>query len=320
MDTNTGQSYYRKIVCSHYLCRMVMITVVICTYNHDDLLAISLKSLSCQSLSPEHFRVLVVDNAGLESTRQVADHYEADYVWEKNVGHSHARNRGCSEADSPWILFLDDDIKAPANLLEQFYRRFKVADYAALGGAVRPWFRVPPPPWLLKYFGHTKYPSSIDDLGPLRQGQYLIGCLMAVRKSSWQAIGGFSDAVGMKGEMVGRADDDEFQHRLREAGYMVYYDPEIAIDHLIRPYKYRIRGLLKLAYASGRDGVGLPGNPILGISGFLQQMAIILFYSIPFNIARLLFKRGYFWQNAVVDSLTKIWLAWGQFYPHRRKA
>ena len=86
------------------------------------------------------------------------------------------------------------------------------------------------------------------------------------------------------------------------------------------PYKYTFAGHLQLAYASGRDGVGMRGNQPLNAWDLLKRCAMITGYSVPFNIARWLLKPGYHWQNALVDSLTKYYFAWGQYFPHRHNA
>ena len=291
----------------------MLLTVVICTYARDELLAITLRTLADQVADPRDYRTMVVDNAGSGATRQVAERYGAHYVHEPKLGHSHARNRGCKEATTPWVLYLDDDVKVPPQMIAQFLRRLSTADYAALGGTVRHWFATPPPKWVRKYFAGSMFPSPQPEFGPLAAEHYLIGCQFAVSKSAWAAVGGFSDNVGMHGHAVGRADEDEFQLRLRAAGYAVYYDPAIYIDHLVQPYKYTIRGLLQLAYASGRDGLGMRGNTPLSHWGFVKRLVAITGYSLPFNAARLLFKSGYYWQNAVVDTLTKYFFTWPQY-------
>ncbi len=299
----------------------MLLTVVICTHERDELLSITLESLARQSVAPTLYRVLVVDNApGGGATQQVATTYAADYVHEPKLGHSHARNRGCQEATTPWVLYLDDDVKAPAEMIGWFLARLSDAQYAALGGAVRPWFLVPPPTWSGKYFAHTKYPSDQREFGPLPEEHYLVGCLFAVRKAAWVAIGGFSDGVGMHGHVVGRGDDGEFQWRLRQAGFVVYYDPAIYIDHLIQPYKYTLSGHLRLAFASGRDTVGLRKScRALNLRGLLRRFARISGYNVPYNLVQWWKQPDYHWQNVVVDSLTKYYFAWGQYVAHRQK-
>jgi GT2 family glycosyltransferase len=292
------------------------LTVVICTYLRDELLDLSLRSLDEQTAAPTAYRILVVDNAGDEATRRVCRERGADYVHEPRLGLSHARNRGMEEASTPWVLYIDDDVQAPPDLLARVVDRVSEADYAALGGQVKPWFRSPPPRWLNRYYRSPLRPSpAMIAFGELGEEEYLIGCLLAVRRSGWAAVGGFSAALGMQGGAVGRAEEDEFQLRLRRAGFRIYYDPAIEIDHLVQPYKYSLGGRLRLAYASGRDGIGMRGNHSLTTGQFIKRLGVITCYSLPFNLARLIVKPDYYWQNALVDTLTKYCFAWGKYRP-----
>ena len=296
----------------------MQLTVVICTYLRPQWLELSLRSLHQQTASRDQYEVLVVDNAGQEATRQIAQQYGVAYVLEPHLGLSHARNRGMQWAKTAWVLYLDDDIQAPQKLIERVLHRLEGATYAALGGPIRHWFATPPAIWVHKYFREPVVPTDPPArFSALTGERYLVGALLAVYKPAWSAIGGFAPHLGMKGHQVARAEEDEFQLRLRRAGYQIYYDPEITIDHLVQPYKYTITGQLKLAHASGRDGVGMRGVKQLTEWALLWRWGQITTFSLPFNLARLVFKPGYYWQNAVVDTLTKYCFAWGQYRSKR---
>jgi glycosyltransferase involved in cell wall biosynthesis len=291
----------------------MILTVAIPTYKREELLAGSLQTLADQTIDREKYKLLIVDNAGREETRRIAEDFGAHYVVEEQVGLQHARNCAMEAADTPWVVFLDDDIRAPSELIEKFYNRLAVADYAVLGGKYFHWFLTPPAPWLYRYYTRAEAPSRRSDFGEVATDEYLFGGIMAVRKDAWREVGGFLPGLSMVGNKIGRAGEDEFQQRLRSAGYRLFYDPDIAFDHLVQPYKCSFRGQFSLAFASGRDGVGIRGQRKLNAVTILPHLARITFYSLPFNLARLLFKPGYFWQNAYVDTVTKYYFAAGQY-------
>jgi glucosyl-dolichyl phosphate glucuronosyltransferase len=90
------------------------ISVVICTYNRADRLRLALDALCTQTLSPQSFEILVVDNASTDDTAALCTFYkeklpQLHYLFEPVQGLSRARNTAWEEAKSPYIAYLDDD-------------------------------------------------------------------------------------------------------------------------------------------------------------------------------------------------------------------
>ena len=91
----------------------VEISVVICTHNRAGYLTKALQSLSAQSLNPDSYEVIVVDNGSTDNTREVYENIIGKtnwiYVHDPVVGLSHARNTGWGDAKGKFIAFMDDD-------------------------------------------------------------------------------------------------------------------------------------------------------------------------------------------------------------------
>lgn len=292
-------------------------TVIICTYQRPELLEISLSTLQLQTLSKDKFRVFVVDNAGQPSVAHIAERFGASYYHAPVVGHSGARNFGWITARTEWILYLDDDIKAPPDLLERFYHRMLLPEVDVLGGRYVHWYRVPPPAWLHRYYGEGREPCGMAEWGELPEDAMLSGNILAARRTVLQSVGGFRTDKGMIGMQVGWGDDDHFQIDARAKGYRIFYDPDLWIHHLVQPYKYTIAANLRMAYAMGRD-VGKYGDR--GRIGtlrlaFLGLRAICVTF--PHTVLYALTDRAYTWQNMAVDVGSKLTYAWGRFLPNR---
>ena len=78
-----------------------VISVVVCTYNRAELACLAVNSLCCQTLSPDSYEIIVVDNGSTDGTEATIADLQAVYVGhtvryicEKRQGLSHARNRG----------------------------------------------------------------------------------------------------------------------------------------------------------------------------------------------------------------------------------
>ena len=98
---------------------MKKLTIVIATYNRAPYLLRTLKSLTNQTLDPERFEILVVNNNSTDDTKEVFARFATLYptlslrmVDELQQGISYVRNRGIAEAAGEYIVFLDDDEEA----------------------------------------------------------------------------------------------------------------------------------------------------------------------------------------------------------------
>ncbi len=92
------------------------LSVVIPTYNQAALLGECLEALSRQTLSPNAFEIIVVDDGSRDETPEVVQRFERGIMlvravrFESNRGRSAARNAGITAAAAPLIVFLDSDV------------------------------------------------------------------------------------------------------------------------------------------------------------------------------------------------------------------
>ena len=110
----------------------LIISVVICTYNNADSLAITLQQLSAQiAKNKESVEVILVDNNSKDHTKKVCESFSRDatiasaYFFEERQGLSHARNTGVANAHGEYILFTDDDADIPSNWLDEYLQQIE---------------------------------------------------------------------------------------------------------------------------------------------------------------------------------------------------
>jgi len=89
-----------------------LISVIVTTYNRENLLLRALKSVLIQTF--KDFEVLVVDDGSTDNTRQVIQEIQKEdgrviYLYQKNKGWPSALNTGLSNAQGRYIAFLDSD-------------------------------------------------------------------------------------------------------------------------------------------------------------------------------------------------------------------
>lgn len=118
------------------------LSVVIPTYNRINCLIQTLEALDKQSLSDEHFEIIVVDDGSIDETRKVMLNMikftksNIRYFWQENQSAGSARNLGIIEATAPIILLLDSDINVNYEHLEshlKLHQKYKEIEYAILG-------------------------------------------------------------------------------------------------------------------------------------------------------------------------------------------
>jgi GT2 family glycosyltransferase/glycosyltransferase involved in cell wall biosynthesis len=99
------------------------VSVVIPTHNRKDKLLASLDALARQSILPQEFEVLVVDDGSTDGTNAALQGrsypFELRYLRQERAGPGTARNLGVEQSAGEIVLFIGDDILADERLLEE---------------------------------------------------------------------------------------------------------------------------------------------------------------------------------------------------------
>lgn len=284
---------------------MPTVTVVICTYRRTDLLEDCLRSLARQTVPRSEFTILVVDNYGEDECRQIATDFGARYAHESEPGLSHARNRAARELTTDWAFFLDDDARAHPDMLEKFFCYATDRSVKVLGGRYEHFFASPPPAWVLHYYRRAVRASSQPGLVELAPDLHLAGCVFAARRELLQEFL-FRPDLGMQADRPGYGEESEWQDRVRAAGHTIHFHGDIAIDHLVRGDKQTISLRIQQAYAHGQYRARTQVRGENKLAGFAKGTVQTLFVTLPYDLARVLFKRNFYWQNGVISTAGKM--------------
>ncbi len=235
----------------------LVLSIIICTYNRSSWLRVCLNSLlpQCQDDSVE---VLVVDNNSTDDTASVVREFSdrcphVKYVPEPAQGLSYARNRGIKEALGRIVAYIDDDGRAHPDWVRTILKFFEGTPNASgVGGPYYAFSSVTIPPWFPKEYGNK---SLGEEARLLQSGEWLSGTNMIFTKDALVEIGGFDTSIGMSGTKISYGEETNLVMKLRERGKLVYYCPEMRVDHAILPYKLRLSWLLRSNFSSGYAGV-----------------------------------------------------------------
>jgi len=234
------------------------VSIVIGTLDRCDILERAIRSILDQDCAPSRYEIVVVDNGSKDRTRAVVEEICATasnvrYVVEPKLGLSNARNKGIAEARCDVVGFFDDDGTADPGWLNTMLEVFrKEPDAGAVGGLIKVGWPAEQPHWM---------PMSLQgyyagcDYGPerryLRFPDYPYGPNMMIRKSLLNAIGGFRDAVGPKGQNSMSAGEQDLFQRLYEHPIKVIYEPSAVVHHWVPASRATRKWLLKRAYRHG---------------------------------------------------------------------
>jgi len=225
----------------------VEIGVVVCTFNRATRLRFALESLRTQSLPPSRFAVTLVDDGSNDDTPAVSAEYKSrltnlTVLRQDNRGLGAAREAGWRSCPAPLIGFLDDDAIAPPNWLEKLLAIFAQAapSIACVGGPVEGDWEVPPPPWLDADLARwltvwtlgTKPVTSRDDM-------LFAGANMTIRRQALEAVGGFDQTLGRKGLSLLSHEESELWQRLRLAGWLSHFAPDLPVRHFVPAARLR---------------------------------------------------------------------------------
>lgn len=237
----------------------VSVSLIICTFNRVEYLDKAINSVMKQTLEASEYEVIVVDNGSTDGTETLVRHHSAKfapirYVYEPNLGLSHARNAGINSASAEICAFLDDDAIASSNWLEnglRYFDKFGV-DIGLLGGKINPIWQSRKPDWLpdsmLGYYTVLQSTSRCDSTLP---GCNIFGANMWLRKVAAIRAGGFPTQLGRKGNALLSKEETALRAFIEELGFISVYAPDVSVDHLIPEERLRKKWLYSRVFWNG---------------------------------------------------------------------
>lgn len=215
-------------------------TVLLCTYNRHDLLKLALESIIRGTVEkPDE---VVVVNGGDERADEAVRAFigcrdiEVKLVKTVNKNLAVSRNIGLANCTGDIVAMTDDDAKVFSDWVTQMKRvHFERPEAGAVGGLV---------------IG-TNIESLVGKAADLitfpiwetpRAVRTLAGVNISYKKEAL-------DKIGFQDEDLFRGEDVDFNWRLIQAGYSIYFDPAIKVYHHHRP---TLKGFLNQHYMYGR--------------------------------------------------------------------
>ncbi len=246
------------------------VAIIIPTLNEEKFIAACLDSVLAQSYPTEHMDIMVVDGGSKDRTHEIVRNYGKKYPNIRlldNPGRiqSIAFNIGVKESNAPYIVRLDAHATYNEKYVELCIKNLKNRPECGNSGGV--WNILP-------------QSSRIEAVANSILNQVSFGIGGAAFRVGAEAgyvdtvpFGAFPrkviDEIGGMREDLARGEDNEFNSRIKKAGYKIYLDPEIVCTYYARP---TIKASVKQMYANGES---------IGKLFYIDKQAIGLRHLVP---------------------------------------
>jgi glycosyltransferase involved in cell wall biosynthesis len=264
------------------------VSVVVCCHNSVERLPPTLAHLAAQQV-PEglDWEVIVIDNASTDGTAELARSlWPADapaplrVVLETQVGTTAARCRGLAEARYEFVTLVDDDNWVCPEWV-QLVAEVMAAhpEVGACGGLNEAVCEGEPPRWFERYQRSYVIGPQAGEAGFLTAAwSSLWGAGLTLRRSAWnQLLGqGWRHRVGGRlGANLSGCDDLELSYALQLAGWRLWYEPRLRLQHFLPARRLNWSYLRRLHRGGGASSVGLDSYgfiPHRNATGIKEQL------------------------------------------------
>lgn len=233
-------------------------SVVIPAYNAENRISAVLEKLRLQTGTEQiSWEIIVVDNNSTDRTAEVISNWQQQwdfqsplrYVFEPQQGIAFARQRGVETALGEFVGFLDDDnFPYPDWLIQSYLFGKEHSKAGAYGGQNHPRYEVDPPPSFKRIQGFLAIRESGDKpfLFSPEKLQLPAGAGLVVRRQAW-----LDHVPALLKNTGGGGDDYEISLNLYKAGWEIWYNPKMHLDHDIPARRFDKNYLLSLARSYG---------------------------------------------------------------------
>ncbi|RYY77032.1 MAG: glycosyltransferase [Gammaproteobacteria bacterium] len=234
--------------------RNPILSVVLCTYNNADSLAITLQQLSGQELQHlENVEIIIVDNNSPDHTKAAFTEFSQTcplantYLFESRQGLSHARNTGVACARGDYILFTDDDAEIPKNWLSSYLEKIETYKPDCAYSRINIIWDKPKPWWFLPEYNpcfvivdYGNHPLEITDVH-----REFYGKNFCIKKTTLLALGGFDPALGRNGtKLIAGEETLLYRNMIEQKRHLIYF-PDAPVGHRLKEREYQADNIKK---------------------------------------------------------------------------
>jgi GT2 family glycosyltransferase len=225
-------------------------TIIICCYTEDrwSLLLDAIKSVPVRE---DAELIVVVDHNPRLLERLKSESLPCLILPNQHErGISGARNTGLARAMGDLIVFLDDDAVGRPGWLDILLGAFDDPHIVVAGGSLHPRWEDHPSDWHPKSFYWVFGCSWLGLPTVTSEVRNVIGACMAIRKTIFESLGGFSDKLGRQAGAPLGCDETELCIRAGTMGGILYV-PSCLVDHYVSRQRVSLKYFVLRCWSEG---------------------------------------------------------------------
>lgn len=206
------------------------LSVVVATFNRLPLISRLLEQFAGQTLTPDQFEVVVVDDGSKEPVREpllAQSHpFTLRVEVQANAGAAAARHRGVLAARGEVVLVTDDDMQVAPDFLERHLEQHPPGSRNVVLGRIRPDPSIGDMPLFERWYAYLNHrmAEELSAPGARACGNHLYTGNVSFRRQDYVGVGGFDKSLG-------QSEDVELGVRLEKAGCSFVFASDAYVLH-----------------------------------------------------------------------------------------